>query len=320
MLTIPFVKALHHRIERRNFLRQAAVGSVGAATALAGVTLGASPAKALSATTANDASDAVIFNFALNFEYLGSQYYLAALGAAPLTASQTGPGAGSILLPAGSTTVPFNSAATLGFAQKLAVDEIGHVNFFRAAITAEGGTPISQPVIDLNASWTALAAAAGIIPAGATFNPFTSEANFFVGAYVLEDVCVTALCGAAAVLTDPTNVAYAASILGIEGYQVGLIRSYLSEIGGDAVTNAISTLRATLSNGVIPGTIADDVGTGGNNNPFNFTNADINAQAFRRTPQQVLGIAYGSKVSGAAAGGFFPNGVNGSITVATSAG
>lgn len=315
MLTIPFVKALQHRVERRNFLRQAALGSVGAATALAGVTLGATPARALNGSAPNDVSDAQIFNFALNFEYLGSQYYLAALGGPQLSASQTGPSSGGLLLPTGSTKVPFNSAATAGFAQQLANDEIGHVNFFRAAVIAEGGVPIDQPLINLNTSWTTLAVAAGVIGAGGTFNPFTSEANFFVGAYVLEDVCVTALCGAASLLTDPTNLTYAASILGVEGYQVGLIRSYLSEIGADVATNAISKLRASLSAAIMATAVPDDVGTGVTGNAFNFTNADVNAQAFRRTPQQVLAIAYGTNVVGAANGGFFPNGVNGTFTL-----
>ncbi len=307
-----FTKTLQQRLERRNLLRQMILGTAGVATGLAGVTLDASPARAISPAGANDVSDATIFNFALNFEYLGAQYYLAALGQNPLPPSLTG-ASGGLSLPSGSTRVPFNSAATAGFAQQLAVDEQGHVIFIRAAIAAEGGTPISQPLIDLNASWTALAVAAGLLQPGQTFNPFSSEANFFVGAYVLEDVCVTALCGAAALLTDPNNLAYAASILGVEGYQVGLIRSYLSEIGGDLATNAISALRSNLSNAVMPTGMVNDVGTGVNGNAFNFTNVDYNAQAFRRTPQQVLAIAYGTSVIGATGGGFFPKGVNGTI-------
>ena len=305
-------KTLQQRLERRSFLRRAALGSAGVATSLAGVTLGAAPAYALNPAGANDVSDAQIFNFALNFEYLGAQYYLAATGNAPLPPNLTG-ASGGLQLPPGSTRVPFNSPATAGFAQQLAVDEQAHVIFIRAAIAAEGGTPINQPLINLNTSWSALAVAAGLLQPGQTFNPFSSEANFFLGAYVLEDVCVTALCGAAALLTDPNNLAYAASILGVEGYQVGLIRSFLSEIGGDVATNAISALRSNLSNAVMPTGMVNDVGTGGNGNPFNFVNADYNANAFRRTPQQVLAIAYGTTVVGATSGGFFPNGVNGTI-------
>ena len=309
MKSFSLSRALQHRLERRNFLRNTALSTAGLATALAGSTLGARPARAASTATANDVSDAQIFNFALNFEYLGAQYYLAATGNPPLPVAVTGASGGLQLPPV--TAVPFNSRATSYFALQLANDEVAHATSIREVITAEGGTPISQPLINLNTSWSALAAAAGLIPAGATFNPFASEANFFVGAYVLEDVCVTALCGAAALITDPTNLAYAAGILGVEGYQVGLIRSYLSEIGGDTATDAISTLRATLAAAITPTGVPDDVGTGAEGNPFNFTNGDVNAQAFRRTPQQVLAIAYGTATVGATGGGFFPNGVNG---------
>ena len=122
---------------------------------------------------------------------------------------------------------------------------------------------------------------------------------------MLEDVCVTALAGAAALLSDPTNVAYAASLLGAESYQAGAIRGYLAEIGAGDATNAISALRAKLG-----GTF--DNGTSVTGNPFNFTNVDIEAQVARRTPSQVLAIAYGSNVPGTTQGGFFPVGVNGS--------
>ncbi len=305
-------RALQQRLERRSFLRRAIVGSAGVATILGGETLGSRRARALSAATINNVTDAEIFNFSLNFEYLGSQYYLAATGNPPLPASVTGT-SGGLELPS-VTKVPFESAATSNFALQLANDEVGHATSIREVIASEGGVPINQPLINLNSSWTTLAMAAGLISAGQAFDPFATEANFFVGAYVLEDVCVTALCGAAALITNPVNLAYAGSILGVEGYQVGLIRSYLSEIGGDIATDAISTLRATLANAITPTGVPDDVGTGAEGNPFNFTNGDINAQAFRRTPQQVLAIAYGTTAVGATGGGFFPNGANGTFT------
>ena len=278
----------------------AGIGTGGLAMAVATGALSASPAEAAGIT------DAEIFNFALNFEYLGAEYYLTALGSS--LPSKLTLGGGPVTRPA-SALVPFESEAGGYFAQQLANDEYAHVEVIQEALRAEGGTPISEPAIDLINSWNGLAQAAGL---GSSFNPFASEADFLVGAYVLEDVCVTALCGAAALLTNKTNLAYAASILGTEGYQVGMIRSRLSAIGGGAVTDAISALRSKLSNEV-QNVGPDDNGTSVNGNAYNFTNVDINGQAFRRTPQQVLKIAYGG---GTGSGGFFPSGVNGSITVA----
>lgn len=298
---------LQKTIDRRRFMRRSGLGLTGLATAVSGAFLSAKPARAQALT------DADIFNFALNFEYLGSQYYLAALGSS-LPASLTGTGAGAVILPT-PTAVPFQNRAVAYFAQQLAVDELAHVTVIREALAAEGATPIPQPVINLDTSWSSLAIAAGLITPGQTFSPFASETNFLLGAYVLEDVCVTALCGAAPLISSKVNLAYAASILGVEGYQVGLIRSRLSAIGADVATDAISALRSSLSNTVVNMGV-NDVGTNAYGNAFNFTNADTNAQAFRRTPQEVLAIAYGGSPAG---GGFFPNGVNGAITTTAAA-
>ena len=266
----------------------------------------AAPSPARAASTISDAD---IFNFALNFEYLGAEYYLTALGTS-LPSNLTG-GGGPVTRPSGAL-VPFESQAGGYFAQQLANDEYAHVEVIQEALRAEGGTPIPEPAIDLVNSWTTLAISAGLLAPGQTFNPFASEIGFLIGAYILEDVCVTALCGAAALITSKTNLAYAASILGTEGYQVGMIRSRLSAVGAGYVTDAISSLRSKLANSV-QNVGTDDNGTDFGGNAYNFTNVDINGQAFRRTPQQVLAIAYGG---GTTSGLFFPNGVNGTITSA----
>ena len=307
MSTFAIKTILRNNVDRRRFIGRAGLGVAGFATALSGAVLSSRPAKAQALT------DVDIFNFALNFEYLGAQYYLAALGSA-LPSSLTGPGAGAVSLPS-PTAVPFRNEAIGYFAQQLANDEYAHVNVIQKALETAGAAPIPQPPINLDTSWTTLAVAAGLIASGQTFNPFASETNFLLGAYVLEDVCVTALCGAAPLISSKTNLAYAASILGVEGYQVGMIRSRLSAIGAGVAADAISALRSSLSNAVLS-TGVNDIGTSANGNPFNFTNADVNAQAFRRTPQEVLSIAYGG---GTVAGGFFPNGVNGAITTTASA-
>ncbi len=299
----PINTILQQGVDRRRFMRNAGVGAAGLATVFAGTTLVPTPARAATLT------DADIFNFALNFEYLGAEYYLAALGSA-LPASLTGT-SGGVMRPTGAL-VPFDNTAIGYFAQQLAVDEYAHVTVIREAITAEGGTPIDEPAINIDTAWTDLAVGAGLIAAGQTFNPFESETSFLLGAYVLEDVCVTALCGAAASLTNPLNLTYAGSILGVEGYQVGMIRSRLSAIGAGVATDAISAFRSKLANAVLA-VGPDDNGTDADGNPYNFTNVDVNGQAYRRTPQQILAIAYGG---GTTSGGFFPNGVNGAIVSA----
>lgn len=291
---VPVKPSLARRSVVRGFGAKALGAAVLATTAGAGLLAATGEARAA-------VSDADILNFALNFEYLGAEYYLRAISGNGLNPSLlTGTGTqGSVT---GGSTVPFNGSAIVSYAQRLAVDEIAHVTFLRAVL---GSAAIAEPSINLSTSWTTLAIAAGLISPGQTFNPFADPISFLLGAYVIEDVCVTALAGAARLLTDPNNVEAAAGLLATEGYQAGMIRTLLSDLGAGQATDAISNLRASLSG------VADDVGTSIPGQAYNFVPNDTNGLVFRRTTTQVLNIAYGG---GAASGfGFFPNRVNGII-------
>ncbi len=286
------------RLDRRRIMQRFGIGVAGAAAASAmgvgGLALSSKPASAQAVT------DADVFNFALNLEYLEAEYYLRATTGMGLAASLV-TGTGTRGTVTGGSVVPFQNSAIAYWALRIAADEQAHVNFIRTVL---GAAAVAEPTIDLVTSFNALAVAAGLIPSGTTFNPFASETAFLLGAYVFEDVGVTAYAGAATALTVPADLSYAASILAVEAYHAGAIRGRLSEIGGQAATDAISFLRSSLSG-------VTDIGLNAYGNPYNFVNADINAQAFRRTPQQVLSIVYGG---GTTKGGFFPAGVNGTIT------
>ena len=280
-------------IERRAILGGLAIPTLAAAAGAA-VVFANGPAQAAP-------TDTDILNFALNFEYLGAELYLRAATGQGLSGSDT-TGTGTQGSVNGGSLVPFRSAAIASYAQRLAVDEVAHVRFLRAVL---GTNAIAEPAINLSTSWTTLAIAAGLILPGQTFSPFSDDVSFLIGAYVLEDVCVTALAGAARLLSNPDNVEAAAGLLGTEGYHAGSIRTLLADVGAGQVTDAISTLRTTLSGA------SDDVGVLIPGQSYNFVPDDVNALVFRRTPSQVLNIAYGG---GAAANyGFFPNRVNGTI-------
>ena len=280
-----------------------AFGGIGRVSAAAGLSI-AAIAAARRARAATAITDADIFNFALNFEYLGAEFYLrAVLGYglseyAPTLITGSVGTQGTVTVPTGSTLVPFTDDAVTYFAIQLANDELAHVRFIRDVL---GASAIAEPSIDFTTAYTAIAQDAGLIGAGETFNPFASEINFLLGAYLIEDVCVTALAGAASLLTSKTNLAYAAGLLGTESQQAGAIRGFLSQFGQDTATDKISALRAALSG-------TTDEGTGDEGNAYNISNGDVEAQAVRRTPAQVLAIAYAA--TGVSKGGIFPNGVN----------
>ncbi|MBV8703724.1 MAG: ferritin-like domain-containing protein [Acetobacteraceae bacterium] len=282
-------------LDRRQALKRLSAGVAGAA-ALGGLAAGGLGLSSQPAVAASGLTDVQILNFALNLEYLEAEYYLRAVSGQGLSPSLT-TGVGAQGTVTGGTLVPFSTNQGAFTAIRIAIDELSHVEFLRGAL---GAAAVAEPTIDLQTSFTTLAVSAGLIQSGQTFNPFASELDFLIGAYIFEDVGVTAYAGAAAAISSPANLSYAASILAIEAYHAGAIRSVLAQQGQGNTTNAISALRAKLSG-------VGDNGTNAYGNPFNVSNGDATGLAFRRTPAQVLSIVYGG---GTASGLFFPNGIN----------
>lgn len=286
---------------RRNMMKNVGLGVVGAAAATAmsagGMMLSSTPAQAQAAAI----GDADIFNFALNLEYLEAEFYLrAATGQGLAAADVTGTGtAGSVT---GGSLVPFRSRAIQQYAQRIAVDELAHVRFIRAVL---GAGAVARPTIDLGTSFTTLARAAGLITQSQTFNPFADDVSFLLGAFIFEDVGVTAYGGAARLISNKDFLEAAAGILAVEAYHAGAIRTLLANLGGGVAVGAISDLRKALSGA------NDDQGILIPGNSYNFLPTDVNSLTFRRTTSQVLKIVYG----GGAASNFlfFPNKLNGVI-------
>ena len=279
---------------RRRLMKGAGAGAVALGT------LGGASIATSTAASAATFSDADIFNFALNLEYLEAEFYLRATTGQPLSTFVTTSGVGGAAGPVnGGALVPFQTPAVAYFALRIANDELAHVKVIREVL---GAAAVAAPAIDFTNAFNTLAVAAGLVAPGQSFDPFADEVGFLLGSYIFEDVGVTAYAGAANLLTVPANLSYAASILAVEGFHAGAIRGYLAHIGGVAATNAISALRATL--GGVP-----DNGTSVPGNPYNFNNVDYNGQVYRRTTEQVLNIVYGG--ASPTAGLFFPAGVNG---------
>jgi hypothetical protein len=135
-----------------------------------------------------------------------------------------------------------------------------------------------------------------------------------LGAFVFEDVGVTAYTGAAGLISSKSVLTYAAEILGVEAYHAGALRAIIANIGGSTLAdaNAIAAKRASLD-----GTGNDDTGITGSANTYGGTQyfADVNpatAFTYARTTTQVLDIVYAGGPVGTG-GGFFPNGLNGAI-------
>jgi rubrerythrin len=194
-----------------------AVGGMMVAAA-AGLAL-ASSAKAQAGTP----TDADVLNFALNLEYLEAEFYVQAAFGRSLSAADSG----GTTSATGARKVNF-TADIQQQVQEIANDEEAHVRFLRSAL---GGAAVARPTIDLSpAVWTAAARAAGLIAQNDTttvFDPYANELFFLHGAFVFEDVGVTAYKGAAPLITNKEFLSAAAGILAVEAYHAAEIRTLL---------------------------------------------------------------------------------------------
>ena len=322
------IDALDGRVRRRNERRDLFRFALGAAAA------GGAFAFASSAA-AQAVSDGDILNFALNLEYLEANFYSYAVFGTPIT---TVDGVGTPGAATGGRKVTFTDPVVAQYAKEIALDEIAHVNFLRTQLA---GAKVAQPAIDVGVAPTGAfsnaARAAGIITgATAFFDPYASDENFLLGSFIFEDVGVTAYKGAAPLLANKAYVEAAAGILAVEAYHAGIVRTVLYRKGmgtpavpastGTTASPAVPAQPALLVNAQkisdardsLDGPTDDDQGLtiAGDATTSNIVPLDPNGLAYSRTTGSVLNIVYLTKAS-ATAGGFFPNGVNGTIKAST---
>ena len=217
-------KAMSHRKSRSIWKRDAAPSS-----SLWGL---ASPGQRCSRQDqpprcrADAITDADIFNFALNLEYLEAEFYLrASVGQGLADAEVTG--TGTLGPVSGGRAVPFRSQVIANYANEIARDERLHVNTLRAAL---GSNAVARPAIDLGFAFTIR---------GPRRRPCGSERHLRclrqrdelpAAAFIFEDVGVTAYHGAAR-SSKTRNLSGAAGILAVEAYHAGIIRTVLYSRG-----------------------------------------------------------------------------------------
>jgi hypothetical protein len=279
----------HLVLSRRNALQFGVGGLVGSAV------LANSPAFAQGAP-----SDEDIFQFALNLEYMETEYYLRATTGKGISAKDAGSDPGEVT---GGREVNFKSNAIRQFGEELAQNELAHVRFYRKTL---GEAAVSRPAIDFETGFKMAAKAAGL---GEKFDAFENDMTFLLGGMLFEDVGVTAYAGAAPLIKKKEFLQAAAGILAVEAYHMGMARSQLYEMGEEArkAANAISRARDKVDG---PEDKDQGIEIEGR---ANFVPSTKDGIAFTRTPQEVLRIVYLTDKEGADAGGFYPKGMNGNL-------
>lgn len=266
--------------------------------ALAATGLVSGAAEKAAAAVPAKPTDVQILNFALNLEYLEAQFYTIATEGTTADKAATG----KITLPSGSGAVTFrpgakvffSNPAVAAYAFETALEERKHVTFLQTALSTAA---VAQPAINLQSSFSYL----GGLLSLPTFDPFTTDLMFLLGAYIFEDVGVTAYHGGALAITNKganggaDYLTPAAGIHAVEAYHAGLVRTSIAMFDaglvtlgaadtafkgqGANLTNAISNLRAQLDGtfGQAPTTAdpnfsgQDDFGTSTYSVPTNGT-------------------------------------------------
>ncbi len=292
----------------------AGAGAVSAAALASGCSSSVTPnagGTSPATPTATPITDNDILNFALNLEYLEAEVYLRAATGTGVSAADAGSSnAGAVT---GGTQVNFSGNTVLQeFFYEIAQDELNHIRALRATISGNSGTPIDRPMIDLTAGFTGIATAAGL---PATFNPFGDANSIAVAAFSLIDVGLAAYTGAAPLLSSSQILNAAAGIQAAEGYHSGAIRAYISGMAASSGTatylnyaNLIAAFRSTLD---------DQKDRSLSTSTVVFADPTT-AIGWGHTTSETLHLVYGAGGgAGLAKGGFFPNGLNGTIFTTT---
>jgi hypothetical protein len=270
---------LNSLMERRKFLKATSLATVG----IAGASLlgGALPMAAQGPGSPGSpvplsANDAAILNFALNLEYLEAEFYTVCTTGN--TISQIGigvSGVGNEGPTYGGQKVNFgaNPDKVITIAEQIAEDEQTHVKLLRTLL---GSQAIAKPTINLAALGTA-----------------STVAEFLALARAFEDVGVSAYGGAAPLVQSSSVLAIAARIALTEGEHTGNLRLLVA-------LNNVTTTKVDAQD-VLPPPSGSQY----------FSN--VAALTIVRNTSEVLAIVYGKGTAGTDSGGFFPDGVNGSI-------
>jgi len=250
--------------------------------ASAAVMAGAAVSKAQT-TTPPAVTDAQILTFALNLEYLEAEFYTVATTGEYIDKAVgiTITGTGTPGPTSGGQQVELFTTGLLPLIQEVAADEQAHVKLIRGALTAAGVMPIAKPAINLSALGFG----------------FVSQNDFLQLSRIFEDIGVSAYAGAAGLIQSNAILQTAAEILGTEAEHVGSIRTLMAMWGLSSIT-------------------LDGVDVPPPPSGKQYFSTDANALVRQRTTGQVLYLAYGMKAN-ATSGGFFPNGVNGTINMST---
>ncbi|XP_015691717.2 desiccation-related protein PCC13-62-like [Oryza brachyantha] len=264
-------------------------------------------------------SDVDLLEFPLNLEYLEAEFFCwSALGYGL-------DGIDANLAGGGPAPIGGQTAALTPFVRDIATQfcyqEVGHLRAIKQNVR---GFP--RPLLDISAAnfGKIVAQAMNTTTLDPPFNPYENSLNFLLASYIIPYVGLTGYVGANPKLLTPQARKLVAGLLGVESAQDAVIRALLYErglsrvasygVGVAELTAHISELRNALGRkGIKDEGLVVAPGQGPEGQTVgNIIAGDRFSLAYDRTPEEILGVVYGSG-DPAKAGGFFPQGADGRI-------
>jgi hypothetical protein len=228
-------------------------------------------------------------NFYLNLEFLLGQFYSTAIKGSSTTKGHVQSSATAKTGP-----VPFSSPFISNLANEFASEQGLHVSYLQTQL---GTSAVASPVISLTNGFSAVGSGSSL---GASFDPFSSDDSFLLGAFFLEELLVTATHGSA-----ESSPAVTTGLLGNHCYHAGVLRTVIAQSGPSLISSA---------NAIV--TYGNNLGMGGNvlletSSGIHLAPVNPSGNLPSRSPQQILAIIYNG--TGGISQSFFPSGLNGTI-------
>ncbi|KAL7210652.1 hypothetical protein ACSBR1_032086 [Camellia fascicularis] len=262
--------------------------------------------------------DLDVIEFALNLEYLETEFFLSGALGRGLDSIAPSLAAGGPR-PIGGRQAkldPFLKDVILQFG----LQEVGHLRAIKSIVK---GFP--RPLLNISAGVFAEAMntvfGRRLVP---PFNPYDNGLNFLIASYVIPYVGLTGYVGANPNLQSATAKRLVAGLLGVEAGQDAVIRTLLYSRVQEKVypygitvaefTDRISKLRDRLARDGLndEGLIVPQAEGAEGKISGNVLSADQNSLSYARTPAEILRIVYGTGDEHVP-GGFYPRGADGRI-------
>lgn len=258
--------------------------------------------------TSSRERDREILNFALNLHYVEAEFYSCAAFGLQIPDDLRG---------GGPNSRGCQRAALSKFGQaivtELAENDIDHVRVLRQEL---GDAAVPIPQLDIGDAFVQAGQIAFGRNVSPPFSPYLDDISLYEGAFIFEDVGVTALQDLLLGIQHKRYSEILSKILAVEGYHGGVIRTLLYyaqdmpspyNIPVHEVVQQLALVRGKVGAGNGYGILNE----GYHGNGSMVVAADHKGMGYIRQPHQVVAIY--TLGAGSSGGGFFPDGLTSTL-------